>query len=64
MTTRPVLAAVLCAASALAYAQQGDPKLTEVWQPVPRVVTPGITAAPPSDAIVLFAGGDRRIIGM
>jgi hypothetical protein len=35
----------------------GDPKLTEVWEPVPKVVTPGATdAAPPSDAIVLFDG--------
>jgi Domain of Unknown Function (DUF1080) len=33
------------------------PEDTEVWQPVPRVVTPGETdAAPPSDAIVLFDG--------
>jgi Domain of Unknown Function (DUF1080) len=30
---------------------------TEVWEPVPRVVTPGPSnAAPPSDAIVLFDG--------
>jgi hypothetical protein len=35
---------------------QGDPKATEVWSPVPRVVTPGIGSAPPSDAIVLFDG--------
>jgi hypothetical protein len=39
------------------FAQEGDPKLTEVWKPVPPVVTPGKTAAdPPSDAIVLFKG--------
>jgi len=37
---------------------QNDPKLTEVWQPVPRVVTPGTGTAPPSDAIVLFDGKD------
>jgi hypothetical protein len=37
---------------------QGDPKLTEVWQPVPPSVTPGVGSAPPSDAIVLFAGQD------
>lgn len=38
-------------------AQQGDPKLTEVWQPEPKVVTPGKTNADaPSDAIVLFDG--------
>ena len=33
------------------------PEDTEVWQPVPKVVTPGATCgAPPSDAIVLFDG--------
>ena len=33
------------------------PEETEVWEPVPAVVTPGTTnAAPPSDAIVLFDG--------
>ncbi len=33
------------------------PEDTEVWQPVPPIVTPGTTdAAPPSDAIVLFDG--------
>ena len=36
-----------------------DPKETEVWEPEPKVVTPGkTTAAPPSDAIVLFDGKD------
>ena len=35
-----------------------DPKATEQWEPVPPVVTPGIGAAPPSDAIVLFDGKD------
>jgi hypothetical protein len=34
-----------------------DPKATEQWQPVPKVVAPGKhDAAPPSDAIVLFDG--------
>ena len=33
------------------------PEETEVWEPVPAVVTPGATCtAPPSDAIVLFDG--------
>ena len=33
------------------------PQDTEVWEPVPAVVTPGvIDSAPPSDAIVLFDG--------
>jgi hypothetical protein len=34
-----------------------DPKLTEIWFPVPAKVTPGATiGAAPSDAIVLFGG--------
>ena len=41
-------------------AQQGakpKPEDTEVWEPVPKVVTPGENnTAPPSDAIVLFDG--------
>ena len=38
-------------------AARGNPKDTEVWEPVPKVVTPGAdNAAPPSDAIVLFDG--------
>jgi hypothetical protein len=33
------------------------PEETEVWEPVPKVITPGKTdEAPPSDAIVLFDG--------
>ncbi len=37
-------------------AQTKDPKDTEVWEPEPRVVTPGTMGSPPSDAIVLFDG--------
>ena len=38
---------------------QTDPKATEVWTPVPKMVTPGKTSiAAPSDAIVLFNGKD------
>jgi hypothetical protein len=37
---------------------QADPKLTEVWEPVPRIVTPGAGTGAPSDAIVLFNGKD------
>jgi hypothetical protein len=37
------------------------PEDTEVWTPVPKVVTPGRTNAdPPSDAIVLFDGRDAN----
>ncbi len=47
----------LLAAAASLPAQQPKPEDTEVWEPVPRVVTPGATSeAPPSDAIVLFDG--------
>ncbi len=39
--------------------QKGDPALTEIWSPVPKVITPGKTdASPPSDAIILFNGKD------
>jgi hypothetical protein len=62
-----LLGATLLAGVAGGFAQQATagtaqqagakPEDTEVWEPVPRVVTPGETnAAPPSDAIVLFDG--------
>ena len=36
---------------------RGNPADTEVWEPVPKMVTPGTTAgAPPSDAVILFDG--------
>ena len=39
-------------------AQRGDPKLTEIWSPVPRVITAGKSVAndAPSDAVILFGG--------
>lgn len=40
------------------FSQITDPKATEVWEPEPRVVTPGLGTKPPSDAIVLFSGKD------
>jgi len=38
----------------------GRPEDTEVWAPVPKVVTPGpaTSSAPPSDAVVLFDGSN------
>ncbi|NND06058.1 MAG: DUF1080 domain-containing protein [Saprospiraceae bacterium] len=33
-----------------------EPKLTEVWQPEPPLVTPGNMGAAPSDAVILFDG--------
>lgn len=39
--------------------QTGDPKSTEVWEPVPKMVNPGTQDnLPPSDAIILFNGKD------
>jgi len=53
------LAALVAVASPL-YSQEepkAKPEDTEVWEPVPKVVTPGANnTAPPSDAIVLFDG--------
>jgi len=49
-------AVVTLSISSLAQ-QRGRPQDTEVWEPVPPIVTPGKTNdAPPSDAIVLFDG--------
>jgi hypothetical protein len=67
---RPLAAALaLCAFSASAAwaqstapsssAEPTDPKATEQWEPVPKIVTPGKRDdAPPSDAVVLFDGHD------
>jgi hypothetical protein len=52
-----LLLACISSGSLLAQQQKGDPKATEFYSPVPKVVSPG--AAPsdaPSDAIVLFDG--------
>ena len=39
---------------------RGRPQDTEVWEPVPPIVTPGrVNADPPSDAIVLFDGKNQ-----
>jgi hypothetical protein len=61
MILRPLLAILVLAAPHTAAQQTATrpmrPEDTEVWQPVPRVVTPGRTdREPPSDAIVLFDG--------
>jgi Domain of Unknown Function (DUF1080) len=52
------LALALVAAPAFAQQQQKmKPEDTEIWTPVPAVVTPGTPSSqPPSDAIVLFDG--------
>jgi hypothetical protein len=53
---------VLSAAALLAAQETAKPKPedTEIWTPVPKIVTPGVTdSAPPSDAIVLFDGKNQ-----
>jgi hypothetical protein len=53
------LLAVAASLSAQPPAAPGAPRHqdTEIWEPVPKIVTPGATpGAPPSDAIVLFDG--------
>jgi hypothetical protein len=53
------LATLAAVVAPLAAQQAAEPKPeeTEVWTPVPKIVTPGATnTAPPSDAIVLFDG--------
>lgn len=53
------LATVVCAVAVAAAQETAKPKPedTEIWQPEPKVVTPGATCgAPPSDAIILFDG--------
>ncbi len=53
----------LLSVAALLSAQQPakpKPEDTEIWTPVPKIVTPGVTeGAPPSDAIVLFDGKNQ-----
>ena len=56
---RKIISIFLVAAvsSSALLAQQGDPKATEYYSPVPKVITPGNTAGEaPSDAIILFDG--------
>jgi len=56
MKTLFVPAALLFLPVFLVQAQEWQPELTEVWEPVPPVVTPAFGVLPPSDAIVLFDG--------
>jgi hypothetical protein len=61
MSPLPYRIATVILLSTVAFAQgrQGGakPQDTEVWDPEPKVVTPGaVDSAPPSDAIVLFDG--------
>ncbi|GAB3634915.1 DUF1080 domain-containing protein [Hymenobacter arcticus] len=58
MNIRLAATALLALGAGVAHAQQaGKPEDTEVWEPVPKVVTPGKTTGDaPNDAIVLFDG--------
>jgi Domain of Unknown Function (DUF1080) len=50
-------AALIAFTAPLFSQQKPKPEETEVWEPVPAIVTPGATnEAPPSDAIILFDG--------
>jgi hypothetical protein len=52
-----VIALIVTTARGSGAAAQARPQDTEVWTPVPPIVTPGRTNAdPPSDAVVLFDG--------
>src|SRR5690606_34905644 len=47
----------LSAVYVAAIAESPRPEDTEVWEPIPKLVTPGATPSdPPADAIVLFDG--------
>jgi hypothetical protein len=49
--------AVLTGSFFMANAQQAKPEDTEIWEPIPKVVTPGSSFRDaPSDAIILFNG--------
>jgi hypothetical protein len=55
----PLFVFALAAIPALAQ-QQMKPEETEIWQPVPPVVTPGTPSSqPPSDAVQLFNGANE-----
>ena len=48
-----VVAAAVLALGVYSLTQEGDPTLTEVWEPEPAMVIPGAAGGPPSDAVVL-----------
>ena len=51
-----IVLSVLFTAPLWAQEKEYKPEDTEVWEPVPKIVTPGEGNNPPSDAIVLFDG--------
>ena len=51
------LTAITCLFFIVVIRAQGDPAITEAWNPVPKVISPGAKSSDaPSDAIVLFDG--------
>ncbi len=61
MSARTTVSATLLitlAAGIAAAQSRGRPELTEVWDPVPSKIDPGVAGRAPSDAIVLFDGTD------
>lgn len=52
-----LLTVILSGSFFIADAQKAKPEDTEIWDPIPKVVTPGKTFRDaPSDAIILFGG--------
>ena len=50
------LGLVFCVSLTISGQDNMKPEKTEVWEPEPVVVDPGLSGSPPSDAIVLFDG--------
>jgi Domain of Unknown Function (DUF1080) len=62
MKTNFILSFLLITTICINAQQQGDPKLTEIWYPVPKVITPGKSAgSPSSDALILYAGSKDSV---
>jgi len=58
-----VLLLITVITNAVAQQKQGDPALTEIWNPVPKIITPGkLSTDPPSDAIVLFGKSKDSVL--
>ena len=54
-----ILTATLTTTFGFTQGRKGDPTLTEIWDPVPKIVSPGKTSQDaPADAVVLFNGTD------
>jgi len=51
---------VICSFFAISSFSQTDPKLTEVWSPVPELVVPGNGTEAPADAVILFDGSNQN----